>query len=95
MNITALLVIVLLTALEAIVVSLTWGWFITPAFGIAVPSLLVVAGLMIIVDYLKGPGRITGDETADEMYDIFVATASRLLAFFVAAVGIRLLIVFL
>lgn len=37
---------------EAYVLTILWGWFVTPTFGLAVPSLLMMAGLALVVGQL-------------------------------------------
>src|SRR5688500_6362082 len=33
------------------VLTILWGWFVTPAFGLAVPSIPIMLGLSLIVGY--------------------------------------------
>lgn len=39
-----------------------WAWFITVAFGLPVPSVWVLAGLLLVVSYVKGAGE-SADKT--------------------------------
>ena len=44
-----------LGAFKAYVIVIMWGWFITPQFGIAAPSLLGVMGLVYLASLLNIP----------------------------------------
>lgn len=43
----------------AFVLSALWGWFVTPAFGIPVPPLPIVAGLSLLIHYATGHAPTT------------------------------------
>jgi hypothetical protein len=50
--ILALALIVPGIILTGYVLTILWGWFVTPAFGLAVPSIPIMLGLSLIVGYM-------------------------------------------
>lgn len=50
------------TFVGAFVLSVLWGWFVTPLFGIPVPPLPMMAGLSTIVHYVTNHGTTTYED---------------------------------
>lgn len=51
----AVYTLVVLVALRGYTLNLLWGWFITPAFALAAPSLSLCMGLMLMVRWITQP----------------------------------------
>lgn len=72
--VTTFLVSMPLTMLfSAWAISVSWGWFVTPAFGIPVPSLANVIGLSLLITLIKNPDNSTEkyyQKVSDE-FDLF------------------------
>lgn len=45
---------------NAYVFSYLWAWFITPVFGVAVPALYILFGLMLTIVFLGGSHSLQG-----------------------------------
>jgi hypothetical protein len=57
------------------VLSILWGWFITPVFNIAAPGVLACSGIIMFVGYLTGRNVKTSskDENHNGLALIFLA----------------------
>lgn len=58
-----------LALLNAFVVVQMWGWFISPAFGIATPNVLQVLGALMMIDmvtYRYDPHRVGKSDSGME-----------------------------
>lgn len=47
--------------LSGYVMTILWGWFVTPAFGLAVPSIPIMLGLSLILSYITHQTIYTED----------------------------------
>lgn len=50
------------------VLSILWGWFITPVFDIAAPSILACSGIMMFIHHLTGR-NIKATSSKDENHN--------------------------
>jgi phosphate/sulfate permease len=56
------------------VLQVLWGWFLTPLFGMAVPSIAYCLGLSLILSYATNQD-LSGIPTKDRKYPELVASA--------------------
>lgn len=56
---TAMVLTVPNAAWRAWLFSYLWTWFVTPVFGVAVPALWTLAGLLLIVSYFRSSSAET------------------------------------
>jgi hypothetical protein len=59
--VAAILLIVPFAYWKAFVAAKLWDWFVTPLFGVAVPSLTMLVGLMILVQLVTNPTKPAED----------------------------------
>lgn len=70
-----------LTVWKAYVLTVLWGWFITPEFGIAVPPVSVMWGILLIVGQFFLRYRKTDKEDDIESIIYFAIGPAMALAF--------------
>jgi hypothetical protein len=64
-------------ALDAFAIHTIWGWFVTPAWGIAAPSLMAAWGLAIIVHLLIPAADVKKDKAAGEKWGSVIGALLR------------------
>ena len=70
-----LLAIVPSVLLTGYTITVLWGWFITPQFGLAVPSMVNSLGIALLIGYITS--NYTYAEDNRDPYTIFASTMVR------------------
>jgi len=84
-TIGALGLVAILAILRGWVLSILWGWFVTPTFSIAVPPLSFVIGLALTISYLTQSNAYIKDKYRERPASIAVQGLT--LPFFALLVG--------
>lgn len=57
---------------RAWVLAIMWGWFVTPAWAIAAPPIVSLAGALMMLNIMKIKKNDDAPETASEMLKLFI-----------------------